>query len=718
MSEHQPQPQGERSTPNRLIHEKSPYLLQHAYNPVDWRPWNGEAFEAARRENKPIFLSIGYSTCHWCHVMEHESFEDPEVARLMNETFVCIKVDREERPDIDNVYMRVCQMLTGSGGWPLTLIMTPGQRPFFAATYLPKDDRFGQMGMLALVPRIREIWNTRQPDILKSAEEITAALGQIAATSARAPLDEAAIENAFEALSSQFDWRHGGFGGAPKFPTPHTLRFLLRYHNRTGDVHALEMVERTLQAMRLGGIYDHIGFGFHRYATDSEWLVPHFEKMLYDQALLVMAYTEAFQATGKAEYRATAEETLAYLSRVMTSQEGGFYSAEDADSEGEEGRFYVWDVYEVRTALGPEEAELVIRVFRLSENGNFTEQGSHGPAGKNIFHRTRSWPELAAETGIPQPELEARWEAARRKLFAWRERRVHPHKDDKILVDWNGLAIVAFAQAAQAFDAPHYAEAAQRAADFILSRMRRSDGGLWHRTREGEVSVEGHLDDYAFMVWGLTELYQANFHVPNLQAALELNAYALDHFWDSERGGFYFTADTQEQVLIRSRETYDGAAPSGNSVQLLNLLRLARLTGRTDLEERAQELAEAFGALIRESPAAFTQWMISLDFAFGPSSEVVIAGEPEAPDTRAMLRALRGGFIPNKIALLRPPGAGGEEIRRLAAYAESITGTQGKATAYVCHNFRCDRPTTDPQEMLSLLRGARASEGNAAAGKI
>ncbi|MGH9356854.1 MAG: thioredoxin domain-containing protein [Terriglobia bacterium] len=709
-------PQDEGRTPNRLIHEKSPYLLQHAYNPVDWRPWNDEAFETARREDKPIFLSIGYSTCHWCHVMEHESFEDDDVARLMNETFVCVKVDREERADIDNVYMRVCQMLTGSGGWPLTLIMTPDQEPFFAATYLPKDDRFGNHGMLALIPRIQEVWRTRRQDILKSAAEITAALGKVASTSARAPLGEAQAEEAFKALSDQFDWRHGGFGRAPKFPTPHTLRFLLRRWNRTGDRLALDMTERTLQAMRRGGIYDHIGFGFHRYATDAKWLVPHFEKMLYDQALLVMAYAEAFQAAGKQEYRATAEETLAYLARAMTSTEGGLYSAEDADSEGEEGRFYVWEEAEVRAVLDPAEAELVIRVFHLSESGNFTEQGSGAPAGKNIFHRTESWTELAAELGIPQPELERRWEAARRKLFEKRQQRVHPYKDDKILADWNGLAVAALAQAAQAFDAPQHAEAGQRAADFILTRMRRSDGGLWHRYREGESSVEGHLDDYAFMIWGLIELYQANFHVRNLQAALELNAYALEHFWDAARGGFYFTAGAQKQILIRSRETYDGAVPSGNAVQLLNLLRLARLTGLSDLEERAQELAEAFGALIRESPAAFTQWMISLDFALGPSSEVVIAGEPEAPDTRAMLQALRGEFLPNKVVLLRPPGAGGDAISRVAAYAESITAHGGEATAYVCHNYRCDQPTTDPQHMLRLLQGLRSSEGNAAAG--
>ncbi len=703
MTEQEPQLPSKRRTPNRLIGEKSPYLLQHAYNPVEWRPWSEDAFQVARRENKPVFLSIGYSTCHWCHVMEHESFEDEEVARVMNETFVCVKVDREERPDIDNIYMRVCQMLTGSGGWPLTLIITPDQQPFFAATYLPKEDRFGQIGMLSLAARIREVWHSRQPDVVKSAGEITGALGQIAASSAKAPLNEEVPQKAFEALSSQFDWQHGGFGGAPKFPTPHTLRFLLRWWKRGNDEQALAMVERTLQAMRLGGIYDHIGFGFHRYATDSEWLVPHFEKMLYDQALLVMAYAEAFQATRNPEYRSTAEEILAYITRAMASDQGGFYSAEDADSEGEEGRFYVWDEQEVRAALRPEEAEFVIRIFHLSESGNFTEQGSHGPGGKNIFHRSNSWAEIAAELRLPQAGLVERWEAARRELFAWRENRVHPYKDDKILTDWNGLAIAALAQASQSFDAPQYAEAAQRAADFILTIMRRADGGLWHRYRDGEASVEGHLDDYAFLIWGLTELYQANFHVPNLRAALELNDYALDHFWDSGRGGFYFTASTQEQILIRSRETYDGAVPSGNAVQLLNLLRLARMTGRSDLEERAQELAEAFGALIRESPAAFTQWMISLDFALGPSSEVVIAGEPEAPETGAMLRTLRRGFLPNKIVLLRPPGPGGEEISRLAAYAESIAGVSGKATAYVCHNYRCDRPTADPQEMLNLL---------------
>lgn len=712
MSHHESQ--SETRAANRLIREKSPYLLQHAYNPVDWWPWGDEAFEAARRENKPVFLSIGYSTCHWCHVMERESFEDPEVARLLNEVFVCIKVDREERPDIDNIYMRVCQMVTGSGGWPLTLIVTPERRPFFAATYLPKEDRFGQMGMLTLISRVQELWTSRQGDIQKSAEQIYGALGKLTASPAGGRLDESVLEDALEALRSQFDWRHGGFGSAPKFPTPHTLRFLLRTWSRSGDAQALEMVERTLQAMRLGGIYDHVGFGLHRYSTDAEWLVPHFEKMLYDQALLVMACAEAHQATGKREYRATAEEILDYLARVMTSPEGAFFSAEDADSEGDEGRFYVWQEYEVRSALAAEEADFVIRAFHLSEGGNFTEQGSPGPEEKNIFHRMESWPELAATFGSAPTELEARWEAARRKLFEWRERRVHPHRDDKILTDWNGLAIAALAQAAQAFEAPRYAEAAQRTADFILSRMRRSDGGLLHRYREGDISVEGNLDDYAFLIWGLIELYQAGFHVPNLQAAMELCEYTRIHFWDEEGGGFYFTSDAQEQILARTKETYDGAVPSGNSVQLMNLLRLARMTGRTELEERAWRMAKAFGTLLRQSPSAFTQWMISLDFAFGPASEVVIAGEPEAADTRELLRALRGTFIPNKVVLMRPAEARGAEISRLAPFVESMNGVPGKATAYVCHNFRCDRPTDDPQEMLNLLR---PSSGNAGAGK-
>ncbi|HEX5484308.1 MAG TPA: thioredoxin domain-containing protein [Terriglobia bacterium] len=694
------QPEG--SQPNRLICEKSPYLLQHAHNPVDWYAWGPEAFEAAARENKPIFLSIGYATCHWCHVMERESFEDGQVAALMNEAFISIKVDREERPDIDQVYMRVCQMLTGSGGWPLTILMTPDKRPFFAGTYLPKGDRFGQMGMLHLIPRTRELWQERHGDILKSAEEIIAALEKVSPVSA-GEMTASTLDAAFEELGSRFDSEHGGFGRAPKFPTPHTLLFLLRYWKRTGSQLALEMTEKTLCAMRRGGIYDHVGFGFHRYSTDAEWLAPHFEKMLYDQALLTMAYSEAYQATRKEEYARTTREILEYVSRMLTSPESGFFSAEDADSEGEEGKFYLWRKDEIHLILAPEEAALVVQAFNVSRQGNFVEQGRADGSGENILHQTATLPNIAAGLGISEEELESRWGAARQKLFARREKRVHPLLDDKVLTDWNGLMIAALANAAQSLNEPRYAEAAQRAADFILERMRAPGGGLLHRYREGQAAVAGNLDDYVFMAWGLIELYEANFNVKNLEAAIELNAYAHEHFWDKQTGGFYFTADNQEEVLIRAREIYDGAVPSGNSVALLNLLRLARMTGREDLEEKAAQLVTAFGASIKQSPAAYTQWMVALDFATGPAFEVVVSGDPQAEDTRAMLKALRSEYLPSKVILLRPGGQGTNEIIRLAGFTRDQAMLDGKATAYVCQNFRCHLPTTDIQQMMEFL---------------
>ncbi len=693
--------QNASSRTNRLIGEKSPYLLQHAYNPVDWYPWGEEAFEAARREKRPIFLSIGYSTCHWCHVMEHESFEDAEVARLMNETFISIKVDREERPDVDNVYMRVCQMVTGSGGWPLTIVMTPEKKPFFAGTYIPRRERFGRPGMLSLIPRIRETWLARQDDVMRSAEEIMEALEKVSAPAAPGTLGSATLDACFEELRSRFDGRFGGFGSTPKFPTPHNLLFLLRYSKRAGDADSLEMVERTLSAMRRGGIYDHLGFGFHRYSTDQEWHVPHFEKMLYDQALLTMAYVEAFQATKKKEYGQTAREILAYVSRALTHSEGGFLSAEDADSEGVEGKFYLWKEAEIRDLLGDEEAAFVIHAFDVRSEGNFSDPMGGEAGGENILHQAKTPEELAGALGITKADWDQRWESARARLFAEREKRVHPHKDDKVLADWNGLMIAACAMAAQALGEPRYAEAAQRAADFILSRMRTSEGGLLHRYREGDAAVPGNLDDYAFMVWGLIELYEATFEPRALRTALELNDYALRHFWDEAKGGFFFTADNQERVLVRSKEIYDGAVPSGNSASLLNLLRLARLTGRTD--EKAAQLSAAFGASIGESPAAYTLWMVALDFALGPAYEVVISGKPQAEDTQVMLRALREVFLPNKVVLLLPDDAASEEITGLAEFTRPMKTARGKAVVYVCRNFQCKLPATDPQEMLKLL---------------
>ena len=678
---------------NRLIHEKSPYLLQHAYNPVDWYPWGAEAFKKAQRDNKPIFLSIGYSTCHWCHVMERESFEDPDVAKGMNETFVSIKVDREERPDIDDIYMTICQMMTGSGGWPLTIFMTPDKKPFFAATYIPKESRFGRLGMLELIARIQELWASQNDKVKNSADEVAAALLQLSTASPGEELGENALQLAHEQLVRSFDEEHGGFGKAPKFPIPHHLTFLLRYGRRFRDDVAVKMIEKTLETMRCGGIYDHIGFGFHRYSTDSHWLLPHFEKMLYDQALLAMAYTEAYQATGKPVYARTAREIFTYVLRDMTAPEGGFYAAEDADSEGEEGKFYLWTAQEIREILHEEEAELILKIFNIDTAGNFHDEATRASAGKNIFHLKNSLAE----------ELLTRWEASRRELFSVRERRTHPHKDDKILTDWNGLMIAALSKAAQAFDEPPYVGAATRAADFILTAMLDSQGRLLHRYREGEAVVPAFLDDYAFFIWGLIELYEATCEVRFLKTAVKFNESLLHHFWDEKHGGFFFTADDAEEILLRRKESYDGAVPSGNSVAMLNLLRLGRMTAQPELEERAAQIAHAFSHNVSKLPSVHTHMLSALDFALGPSYEVVLVGDPKAEDTQEMLRALRRVFIPNKVVLLRSCKEKLPEIARLAKFTRDLTSKDGQATVYVCQNYQCKLPTTDTREMLELL---------------
>jgi len=689
--------------PNHLINETSPYLRQHAHNPVNWYPWGPEAFERAQRENKPIFLSIGYSTCHWCHVMAHESFEHPEVARLMNETFVSIKVDREERPDIDNVYMSACQVMTGSGGWPLSIIITPDKKPFFAATYIPREGRFGLIGMMELIPHIRELWATRRGEALSLSNEIATVLQQTSQDTPGEELNAATLELTYEQLAKRFDGQHAGFSSAPKFPTPHNLLFLLRYWKRGGNKAALDMVEKTLQAMRRGGIYDHVGFGFHRYSTDSQWLVPHFEKMLYDQAMLAMAYIEAYQATGKEDYGNTAREIFTYVLRDMTAPEGGFYSAEDADSEGEEGKFYLWTQEEVRQALGNEEADFGIKVFNIEKDGNFTEQAAGRRNGVNILNLRKTLGELASDLNLPKHDLQKHLEVIRQKLFAYREKRVHPMKDDKILTDWNGLMIAALAKGAQAFDEPEYAEAACRAADFILGNMRKPDGRLLHRYRDGRAGLEANLDDYAFLVWGLIELYEAIFGARHLEVALELTSDMVRHFWDEDGGGLYLTPDDGESLFVRKKEIYDGAIPSGNSVAMLNLLRLGRMTATSDLEEKAARIGSAFSGSVKQSPSAHTQLMVALDFGVGPCYEVVIAGKAQAEDTKAMAKALRTRFLPNKVVLLNPGERESPEIAKLAEFTKSQLSIDGRATAYVCMNYNCKLPTTDINKMLELL---------------
>lgn len=695
---------GDQEHGNRLALEKSPYLLQHADNPVDWHPWSEEAFEKARREDKPIFLSIGYSTCHWCHVMEHESFEDEQVAKLMNKVFVCIKVDREERPDIDSVYMQVCQMMTGSGGWPLTIIMTAQKKPFFAATYIPKTSRFGRAGMVELTAKIGELWSQQRDELLKSANKITSLLQQVSPGAAGEELGKDILAQAYGELTQQFDARYGGFGVAPKFPTPHNLSFLLRYGQRSSSEKAREMVETTLRAMRRGGIYDHLGFGFHRYSTDHKWLAPHFEKMLYDQALLALAYLEAYQATGKQEYAQTAREIFTYVLRALTDPEGGFYSAEDADSEGVEGKFYLWTDERIRKVLKAEQADLFMEVFNVKADGNFAEEASGRHTGANILHRTKSLGELARDLKMPEKQLQRELKGAREQLFATREKRIHPHKDDKVLADWNGLMITALAKGARILEEDSYAQAAAKALDFIMNNLVDSEGRLLHRWRQGQAAVRANLDDYAFLVWGLLELYETVFDVRYLQKALELNQEMLSHFDDENAGGFYFTADDSEELLVRQKEIHDGAVPSGNSVAMLNLLRLGRITAQAELETKASEIGRAFSGQVNSRPSVYSQLMMAVDFAVGPTYEIVIAGKTGAADTAAMLKTIRSAFVPNKVVLFRPSEEAGPAITRLAEFTRYQTSRQGKATAYVCLNYSCKEPTTDAAKMLRLLK--------------
>jgi len=688
---------------NKLRHEKSPYLLQHASNPVDWYPWSDEAFEKAKAENKPIFLSIGYSTCHWCHVMEHESFEDEETARLINETFVAIKVDREERPDIDSVYMSVCQMMTGGGGWPLTIIMTPDKQPFFAATYIPKETRSDRIGLLELIPRVSEVWSTRREEALNSASQITASLQNLTKDTHGQVLNEASLHVTFRQLAQHFDNENGGFDGAPKFPTPHNLLFLLRYHKRTNNRKALDMVEKTLRAMRRGGIYDHTGFGFHRYSTDARWLVPHFEKMLYDQALLAMVYIEAFLATGREEYGQTAREIFTYVLRDMTAPEGGFYSAEDADSEGEEGKFYLWTIDEIRTVLSAEETRLAEKVFNLNKDGNFPDEITGENNARNILYTSAPPNKSARKPGQHEAEILESIEHIRNKLFAVREKRTRPHKDDKILTDWNGLMIAALAKGAQVFKEAEYTNAAGRAAGFILDNMRTSEGRLLHRYRDNEAAIAAGIDDYEFFIHGLIELYEATFEVDYLKTAIRLCEDSLEHFWDEENGGFYHTADDSEVLLVRSKEIYDGAIPSGNSIAMLNLLRLGRITGRSDFEEKAGSIGRAFSGTIGQSPSAYTQFMSAVDFSIGPSYEVIIAGSLQAADTGRMLDAVRTLYIPNKVLIAGLIREKDSAIAEIAPYITNYPSINDKATAYICINHSCRLPTTDIDTMLGLL---------------
>jgi len=694
----------ENAATNRLISESSPYLLQHAHNPVAWYPWGDDAFREARVRDCPVFLSIGYSTCHWCHVMAHESFEDAHVASLLNEAFVCIKVDREERPDIDAFYMSVALVLTGSGGWPLTIIMTPEKKPFFAATYLPKEDRFGMQGLTTIIPRIMQLWQEARDELIKAADQVTGSVSQGTSFTldTRTRINEGMLDDGYAALRIRFDHINGGFGRAPKFPSPHTISFLLRYMKRTKKPDALSMAIKTLEAMAMGGIYDQLGSGFHRYSTDARWLVPHFEKMLYDQALMVTAYTEAYQLTGLPWCRTVAEECLAYLVRDMQAPDGGFCSAEDADSEGSEGKFYLWSIDEIEEVLG-DDAPLFTRAYNVLRKGNFREQGADSHSGKNILYRSISFKKLAESAGMPEKEYTEHLGALRTMLLKTRETRVRPVKDDKILTDWNGLVISAFSLASLAFSDESYLETARKTADFLLRTMTGRNGELVHRYRNGEAGIPGLGSDYAYLTAGLLDLFEASQEPSYLGAALDIQAWFNGHFSDTGEGGYFTSHDKATDLIVRKKDIYDGALPSVNSVVFKSLLRLGLFTADPGYHDQAWQLARCFAGTVEQAPEGYTGFLSALDMALGPSFEVVIAGGRNDPKIREMRNVLGRRFIPSKVVIFRPSGENTTPVDTLTGFTVNFSPRDNRPSAWVCSGHACGVPTEDIAVLLGNL---------------
>ena len=676
---------------NHLANEQSPYLLQHADNPVDWYPWGKEAFKKARELDRPIFLSIGYSTCHWCHVMEHESFEDDSVAKLLNDSFISIKVDREELPEIDHVYMSVCQAMTGGGGWPLTIVMTPAKEPFFAGTYFPKDKRGGRSGLFQILPMIADAWNSKRQDIMTSVGQVKNYLDQLNSKPAGNNFSTELINRAYDQFRNGFDEEYGGFFRAPKFPSPHNLIFLMRYHHSFDNKIALDMATKTLKQMRLGGIYDHIGFGFHRYSTDRHWLVPHFEKMLYDQAMIAMAYTEAYHITGEDIFAQTAREIFTYVLRDMTASEGGFFSAEDADSEGEEGKFYIWTEQEIKEVLGEDYGKEFNDIFSITTPGNYRDESSGKETRLNIPH-LKNYNTNGSND----------FESAREKLFNIREKRIHPLKDDKILTDWNGLMIAALAKAAIVLDEPVYLDAAEKAAEFVLHSISKGER-LLKRYRNGVAALDAHLDDYAFMAWGLLELYEATFATKYLSQALDLMNIMVEDFWDDKNGGFFLGSDQSEKLIVRSKTAYDGAIPSGNSVAVMNMVKLTRITGNTNWAELAEKTIRAFSEDVNRAPTGYTLMLTGFMFDTQNSKEIVIVGDSRNRNTTKFLHTIRASYAPHKVLLFKDTSVSDNRLEQLANWTSTQNSINGKPTAYVCKNFACNQPTSDLQTALSFI---------------
>ncbi len=687
---------------NRLAHEKSPYLLQHAHNPVDWYPWGDEALRRARSEDKPIFLSIGYSTCHWCHVMERESFENEEIARLMNERFVCIKVDREERPDLDEIYMAAVQAMTGQGGWPLSAWLTPDLEPFYGGTYFPPDDRFGRPGFPRVLEALSEAWTEQRDQAVAQANKLTEALAGLGVPRAGGEIDgREVVDRTYESLLNSFEPRNGGWGSAPKFPRTDFGALCLRVFHRTGDERALNMVSTTLDAMARGGIFDQLGGGFARYSTDERWLVPHFEKMLYDNAQLAFHYLEGVQLTGREDWAGVARATLDYVLRDMTDDQGGFHSAEDADSEGEEGRFYVWSMEQIEKLLDPEELEVLVPFYGVTAGGNWE--------GRNVLERATTIEHVAQQQGLDVDEASARLERAREKLFRHRERRIRPGLDDKVLTAWNGLMIQALARGAVVLDEPRYAEAARRAADFLLSEMR-TDGGLLRRWREGEAAIDAFAEDYTFLVRGLLELYQCDLDPRWVETARELHDECFDVFGDPDGGALFNTRPDRSDLIVRTKAGYDGSIPTANSVAAANALVLHELTGDARYREQAEAIVRTFSALLEEAPMAMVSLVLTIDALENERPTLVVAAEDRA-GARAWIRRTRQGYHPDLVVAHAPAEAGPQSLGILEGRAAS----PGAAPrAYVCRGFHCEAPTEDPSDLGAAL-DLRSNDGESSA---
>ena len=684
----------EKQYVNRLAKESSPYLLQHKNNPVDWYPWGDEAFQKALELNRPIFLSIGYSTCHWCHVMEEESFEDEQVAQLLNDNFISIKVDREERPEIDHLYMTVCQAMTGKGGWPLTIIMTPDKYPFFAGTYFPKKGRMGRPGMIELLPAISDAWVNKKDELIQSANQIKKYLIDSNNKELGDQLNQSILTNTNSQFINRYDKTHGGFGTKPKFPSPHNLIYLLRYHNMSGDKTSLLMVEKTLQEMRLGGIFDHVGFGFHRYSTDTEWILPHFEKMLYDQAMLTLAYTEAYQITNNQLYKDTAEEILYYVQRNMTDKRGGFYSAEDADSEGEEGLFYLWTIDEIKNILSNVESELLINTYGLNKEGNYDDEATGNRTEKNILY---------LKEPINNIELKNRLNQIIKKLYQARKKRIHPLKDDKILTDWNGLMIAAYAKAGDVFNSDDYIQQAEKSAQFILKNLTDNNGRLLKRYRNGNAGVDAHLDDYAFFIWGLLELYEATFNVTYLAEAIQLSNIMVDEFWDVTNGGFFLGGENSEKLIVRAKTGYDGAMPSGNSVAAMNCSKLNRITGETKWAEISDKIFITFSNEIQQTPSGYASMVNAFLFNTDNPKEIVIVGSGKDSDTISAIEKIKSEYVPNKVIIFKDTDDELNKLSPLAKWTVTQETIDEKTTYYICQDFACKIPTTDLDLALKFI---------------